>query len=121
MSGLGCRAIWRLRPPDRLLGLLAGGCGGPGDGPDEAERFAGDGGDRHLRQLVAFAGEMAIAPAEAVARLVGDRRQLRWRFFALAAVAAGVAPAGLDQGLARPAVAGLGQAAAAPALAGGIL
>src|SRR5437763_1098203 len=48
LSGPHCRAIRRSLPPARLPGLLAGRCGGLGDGPDEADGFAGHGGDRHL-------------------------------------------------------------------------
>ena len=58
-----------------LSGCVSGLCGkrrrGMSDGPDESERFAGDGGDGDLLELAA-ADQMAVAARQAMTGLVGD-------------------------------------------------
>src|SRR5438046_10608638 len=55
-------------------GVLAGAAS---DGPEEACKLAGDGGYGHLRSL-SVVEELAIATAQAVARLVGNGEQRLW-------------------------------------------
>src|SRR5882724_8698160 len=116
--------IHQIHRPDATSALarrLRGG--GAGDGPDEAERLAGDRRHRHRRELAAR-DELAVARAQAMAGLVGDGahgRRLAGSGGLRSLGRPRIGPGRLDQRRAGALVAGLGNAAAAHPLAGRVL
>src|SRR5438093_6366556 len=114
---------WEL-PPGWLSVLCWDWASGLSDGPDEAERLAGDGGDGDLLDLAAHQ-QVAIAARQSMASLVGDllhgRRQAGGRGLAGCGGPPAVGPGRFDQRLACPLVAGLGQTAAPDRFAAGSL
>jgi len=98
----------------------------PGDGPDKAGEFAGDGGHGHLRLLPAHTGQMRVAVMQPALGFPGNVGDGFWQtflpLFQVGTQAGGgaILPRGFDQGAAGWGVTHFGDAALLAVVAGGV-